>query len=115
MRPGLPTVIKMGLPSPFKSPDSREQAKRLLARAQGGLCGVCGCPMAPEDRSLEHVLPRARGGRRSWGNLTLSHVRCNLAKGRRAPTGCELIWLEAVNARLEIDPTLAYPGEAVSA
>ena len=34
-----------------------------------------------------------------WDKVAM-HRRCNSAKGHRAPTGCELIWLMAVCARI---------------
>lgn len=49
--------------------------------------------------TIEHVIPRARGGRQR-GNKLVTHRRCNALKADAMPNGCELIWLAAVNARL---------------
>lgn len=55
--------------------------------------------------SLDHVIPRDLGGRDAWGNYLLAHGECNGAKSNDAPTGCEMVWLLAVNARLGVEPT----------
>lgn len=49
--------------------------------------------------STDHVYPKSSNvGLQP--NTVAAHIRCNSLKGNRMPTGCELIWLEAVNARL---------------
>jgi hypothetical protein len=53
-------------------------------------CWVCGEHVRwkhttrPElSASLEHVLPRSKGGTNDDWNLSISHEACNLARGRR--------------------------------
>lgn len=103
-----------------------------LWRIQDGRCAICGKPLPSQARqskanclSLDHVWPRdsakcvglppsppgggrhrhLRNGRRVWPwPLVAAHGRCNSAKGNRPPTGCELIWLMAVRARIEAAP-----------
>lgn len=79
--------------------------------AQGGVCGLCGERFVPPNRehevrwglrrSFDHVEPKGAGGP-DRGNLLLAHQGCNNKKGGRPPTGCELIWLQLVNARLGV-------------
>lgn len=85
-------------------------AARQLWRAQGKCCPICGVLMLPVHArhptrgwSVEHVWPRSRY-RHHEGNLLISHVECNNAKGDRDPTGCELIILALANARLGMEP-----------
>ena len=83
----------------------------LLWEFQKGFCGCCGEPIVhprgipvqlKDKPTIEHVWPISRfPRRRSWGNIILSHWRCNSKKKDRLPTGCELIWLDAVNARYQ--------------
>lgn len=86
-----------------------------LLKAQGSCCYLCGRKMVLGKQptsalavTLDHVTPRALGGKSS-GNLLLSHRRCNQAKGHRRPTGCELVRLAEVNARL--GDTRYMPGD----
>jgi 5-methylcytosine-specific restriction endonuclease McrA len=83
---------------------------RAAYRVQGGICAICGGRMPPLDDyhgnppSREHVIPKSWGGRDCLGNIVAAHHRCNMRKANRRPTGCELIWLQAVNARLGVEP-----------
>ena len=68
-------------------------------------CGICGERLGYRfvhgrvNWNLDHVWPR-RFRHGHVGNIVLAHNRCNSAKGDRRPTGCEIIFLEVVNARL---------------
>lgn len=90
---------------------SRFTRRVMLANAieaQGRRCALCGWLFPPEgdlaldqDKpSLDRVWPGAKGGSYVPGNVLAMHKRCNSAKADREPTGCELVWLEAVKARL---------------
>lgn len=53
-------------------------------------CGICRDPVDrdrkhpdPLSASLDHVIPLARGGTHSDGNVQLAHLACNIAKGAR--------------------------------
>lgn len=84
----------------------------LLYVAQDGVCALCGQPMTgrPFQFSLDHVVPRSKGGADGFGNLVLCHGECNGRKTNDDPTGCEMIWLIAVNARLGTPPLPAGGG-----
>ena len=97
-----------------------KRRKVRLFHAQDGLCGYCFKPLDPDlgrtdhDRwSVDHVVPKiAQQGRRPLSrNKVLVHQRCNTAKGGRPPTGCHLIALEWVLARM--DALFGYQWEAM--
>jgi 5-methylcytosine-specific restriction endonuclease McrA len=72
---------------------------RIFA-AQGGACYLCVDLFADDDwATYDHVRPRHLGFGR-LGNSLLAHPYCNSRKGGRAPTPCELLYLEAVNLSL---------------
>jgi 5-methylcytosine-specific restriction endonuclease McrA len=57
-----------------------------------GICALCEHPIDrsvawpnPESKSVDHVIPLARGGAHEQGNLTWTHLFCNLSKGARLP------------------------------
>lgn len=52
--------------------------KAVFAR-DGGRCVYCGAPAA----SLDHVVPRSRGGPHEWENVVASCRRCNHVKADR--------------------------------
>lgn len=88
----------------LRKPDCRS-VRRKLWIAQEGYCGICGLPMELMPRSVDHVVPKARGGADRVGNAVLAHFPCNFEKADRLPTGCELIWLLAVNNRIGVEPS----------
>lgn len=59
--------------------------KAVFAR-DGGRCVYCGAPAT----SLDHVIPKSRGGQHIWENVVASCRRCNHVKADRAIS--ELGW-----------------------
>jgi 5-methylcytosine-specific restriction endonuclease McrA len=53
--------------------------KAVFAR-DGGRCAYCGA----QATSLDHVVPRSRGGLHAWDNVVASCARCNHVKADRA-------------------------------
>jgi 5-methylcytosine-specific restriction endonuclease McrA len=43
------------------------------------------CNYRGDQLTLDHVIPRSRGGGDSWENLVAACVRCNIKKGNRTP------------------------------
>jgi len=56
-------------------------------------CQYCGKTFWPKELSLDHVIPKSRGGDKSWLNLVTSCHPCNQKKGDKSPqdVGMELI------------------------
>lgn len=77
---------------------------RLIARlmvAQGPFCYLCNYTLGDDRKpTLEHVRPRAHGGR-SARNVLLACLPCNGKKADRQPTAAELAMLRKVNAVLD--------------
>lgn len=48
-----------------------------------GQCGICRTFVEKKDASIDHIIPLARGGKHSYGNVQIAHRRCNSAKGAR--------------------------------
>jgi 5-methylcytosine-specific restriction endonuclease McrA len=62
----------------------RFNRRNLFAR-DGHRCQYCGRSYLSHQLSLDHVLPRSRGGETSWQNVVCSCVGCNTKKGSRTP------------------------------
>ncbi|MCU0534420.1 MAG: HNH endonuclease [Hydrococcus sp. Prado102] len=43
------------------------------------------CSYKGEQLTLDHIIPRSRGGGDTWENLVTACVRCNVKKGNRTP------------------------------
>jgi len=48
-------------------------------------CQYCGAQPGAHALTLDHVLPRARGGRTEWLNIVTACTPCNAAKADRTP------------------------------
>ncbi|PYT06383.1 MAG: HNH endonuclease, partial [Acidobacteria bacterium] len=48
-------------------------------------CQYCGAQPGPESLTIEHIVPRSKGGVSSWENCVLACVACNKRKADRTP------------------------------
>jgi 5-methylcytosine-specific restriction endonuclease McrA len=48
-------------------------------------CQYCGRRFPTGQLSLDHILPRSRGGRTTWDNVVCCCLGCNVRKGGRTP------------------------------
>jgi len=53
-------------------------------------CQYCGTRPPRSELNLDHVVPRALGGKTSWENVVASCVDCNRRKGGRTPQQARL-------------------------
>ncbi len=60
--------------------------RRNLFRRDRFMCQYCGASPGGNELTIDHVLPRSRGGNTSWENCILACVRCNHRKANRTPT-----------------------------
>ena len=59
--------------------------RRNLFRRDKNTCQYCGAQPGMSELSIDHVLPRSRGGRSTWRNCVLACMRCNRRKANRTP------------------------------
>ena len=79
----LPSVIRLQYQVRRPRPQLRLTRREIFARDHGR-CQYCG--RASADLTLDHVLPRHRGGPHEWENLVAACRACNHRKGGRTPT-----------------------------
>ena len=58
---------------------------RTIRDRDGNRCQYTGRVLTPEEGSLDHVVPRSRGGRDTWENLVWSAKEVNQRKADRLP------------------------------
>ena len=78
----LPTVIRLRhfVRVPYKQ---LPLTRRNLFHRDGHRCQYCGA--SAEQLSVDHVVPRSRGGLDTWENVTTACLPCNVRKGNRTP------------------------------
>ena len=83
----LPTVIRLRqfVRVPYRS---LPLTRRNIFQRDGHTCQYCG--RAGEMLSIDHVLPRSRGGSDSWENVTTACLPCNVRKGNRTPREADM-------------------------
>ncbi len=77
----MPTVIRLHryVQIPYKGV---MLSRQNIFKRDGHQCVYCGLR---NDLTLDHVIPKSRGGRTSWDNLVTACRRCNAKKGDFKP------------------------------
>lgn len=78
----LPTVVRLANPIRRPLPELKLSRRAILAR-DSHTCQYCG--HIARDLTIDHVIPRRRGGGATWDNLVASCLRCNNKKGDKTP------------------------------
>jgi len=93
----VPVVIRLHyyvkIPHNLPLPLSR----RALLMRDDYTCQYCGVQPGKEHLTMDHILPRSRGGRTDWENVATACAPCNRRKGNRTP--------EEANMKLRKPPT----------
>src|SRR5205809_1690652 len=78
---------------------------KTIRERDGNRCQYTGKLLSPDEGSLDHVLPRSRGGKDEWGNLVWSDKVVNARKGNRLPHEAGLKLLTVPRAPKELPVT----------
>jgi len=66
-----------------------QKTKRMLWERERGCCFYCGVKLSWSEKTVDHVIPKSKGGpHRAW-NLVLSCFTCNKNKGDSDPTAAQ--------------------------
>lgn len=68
-------------------------SRRNVYRRDRFTCQYCGARPSDDALTVDHVIPRSRGGKTTWTNCVVSCARCNRRKSNRTPeeSGVRLI------------------------
>jgi 5-methylcytosine-specific restriction endonuclease McrA len=80
----MPEVILLSAFNGFVRREVRLSRRNIFERDQNR-CQYCGQHFSKSDLTIDHVMPRSRGGIDTWDNLVLACVPCNLRKSNRTP------------------------------
>jgi 5-methylcytosine-specific restriction endonuclease McrA len=84
MEIAVPRIIRLLGYDRLPRQDVKLNRRNIYARDHS-ICQYCGRKFPTQELSLDHVVPRAAGGRTTWDNLVCACVYCNAKKGGRTP------------------------------
>jgi 5-methylcytosine-specific restriction endonuclease McrA len=82
----LPAVIRIPSYLHFRHEIQIALTRRNLLIRDGFRCQYCGVKPTMRQLTIDHVMPRSRGGASSWKNLVTACAPCNRRKGDRTPS-----------------------------
>ena len=62
--------------------------RRNIYHRDNFTCQYCGRSYPREELTIDHVVPRSRGGASTWSNVVLACARCNARKGHHHLSEC---------------------------
>ena len=82
-----PTVIRL---KQFIKVPYREipLTRKYILQRDNNCCQYCG--QKGNKLSIDHIIPRSRGGLDSWENVTTACLTCNVMKGNRTPEEAQM-------------------------
>jgi 5-methylcytosine-specific restriction endonuclease McrA len=93
----MPSVIRLSRYR--KVPQKRHVAtRRNIFSRDRNACQYCGVVFPSTRLTLDHVLPRSRGGRDTWENLVTCCHSCNHRKADRTPEEAGMALIRAPRA-----------------
>jgi 5-methylcytosine-specific restriction endonuclease McrA len=80
----VPRVIRLLRFDRLPKQELHLSRRNILARDEH-CCQYCGRHFPSHQLSIDHVMPRSRGGGTSWENLVCACLACNIKKGGHTP------------------------------
>jgi CRISPR/Cas system Type II protein with McrA/HNH and RuvC-like nuclease domain len=82
-----PLIIRLLKYIKFQTRKLRVNRNRIFKR-DGNQCVYCG---SKRDLTIDHVMPKSRGGTNEWTNLVTCCSKCNIKKGNKTPEESKMI------------------------
>ena len=89
----LPAVIVLKTVVKFRFTTVACNRANIVWR-DGNQCQYCGNHFPFDKLTMDHVLPKSRGGKNTWENLVAACMKCNQKKGSRTPQESGMIPLK---------------------
>jgi len=85
----VPKIIRLLFYDRLPAEQVKFNRRNIFARDRNR-CQYCGRRFPTSELSLDHVIPRSRGGQATWQNLVCACTECNARKGGRKPTEAKM-------------------------
>lgn len=80
----IPSVVRLLVYRRMPRQNRAVSRKNIMLRDRHS-CQYCHQELAPKSLTLDHVVPKSRGGASTWENLVACCYRCNNRKADRTP------------------------------
>ncbi|MCP4869033.1 MAG: HNH endonuclease [Proteobacteria bacterium] len=60
-------------------------SRRMVYLRDGGRCQYCATALTLKSFTIDHIVPRSKGGQTAWENVTTACLPCNQKKADRTP------------------------------
>ena len=91
----IPTVIRVLKMVSHNHKNGISFSKKNILRRDNYTCQYCG--ISDQPLTVDHIMPKSRGGKTNWTNVVVACISCNLRKGNRTPI--------EINMKLKRKPT----------
>ena len=82
---------------PYAKISQNRPSRSMIYKRDGHKCQYCG---STKNLTIDHIIPRSRGGEDTWQNLVVACLHCNTKKGDKL--------LEETNLTLNTIPTKPF-------
>lgn len=112
----VPEVILLRVYNGFVQHDVRFSRRNIFERDKN-TCQYCGRRISKAELTIDHVVPRSRGGYDCWENLVLACVACNVRKANRTPEEAQMplirkpakpTWLPQLGTRVPTSQLMSW-------
>ena len=85
----MPTIVRFRsgvfLGAIKAPPKERKPNRKNIYERDAGVCQYCCKKLSYGEATVDHVLPKSRGGKETWTNLVTCCAPCNSKKGNKTP------------------------------
>lgn len=83
---GLSTVLRLIIDIPWRASSNKLRfSKKNIMLRDNYTCKYCNLKLNKGSGTIDHVIPRSRGGKTNYTNCVTSCKKCNNFKGNRTP------------------------------
>ncbi|MBN2563724.1 MAG: HNH endonuclease [Phycisphaerae bacterium] len=80
----VPRIIRLAVYDRLPKQTVKFNRRNIYAR-DANRCQYCGKRHSTSELSLDHVIPRSKGGKTTWENVVCACLKCNIKKGGHTP------------------------------
>ena len=84
MRLAAPLIVRLTGYGEYRKIKPRLSRRNIFAR-DDNTCQYCGKKTKLSELSIDHVVPKSRGGKLEWTNVACACTKCNVKKANRTP------------------------------